>query len=141
MTYRQSLYVDAPVEKVFAFVKDPGNWQQVAPEGIVFEGVVLTEEGVGTHYSWVARIAGIPVEGFGVFTGFVENRRIVDRSSRSFEGTWTYSFEPEGTGTRLTVTNESGPLWRLPLLRALMDWGAARTHAERIARIKSLVEA
>lgn len=141
MTYRQSLHVNAPVEKVFGFVKDPSNWRLVAPEGIVFKDVVLTEEGVGTHYSWVARIAGLPVEGFGVFTEFVPNRRIVDRSSRSFEGTWTYSFEPDGPGTRLTVTNESGSLWRLPLLSALMDRAAARTHAERITRIKSLVEA
>lgn len=70
--------------------------------------------GLGTHYSWAAKIAGVSIERFNVFTEFIPNRRITDRSSSSLEGTWTYSFEPDGSGTKLTVENQVCSFRRLP---------------------------
>lgn len=34
MVYRQSIHVEAPVEKVFGFFKDPSNWRSVEPKGV-----------------------------------------------------------------------------------------------------------
>jgi hypothetical protein len=98
MAYRHSIHVEAPVEKVFGFFRDPGNWRSLQPEGVEFKDVRLTREGLGTHYRWAAKIAGFSIEGFDVFTEFIPNQRITDRSSSSLEGTWTYLFEPDGTG-------------------------------------------
>ena len=140
MTYRQSFHVDAPVTKVFDFFRDPSHWAEVEPEGVQFKDVRLTTEGVGTHYGWAAKIAGVSIEGFNVFTEFVPNRRITDRSSSSLEGTWTYSFEPDGSGTRLAVENQVRSYWRLAPLERLLDWAAAKTHEPRFARIKKLLE-
>ena len=100
MVYRESIHVEAPVTKVFDFFSDPNNWREVEPDQIEFKDVTLTQEGVGTHYSWSAKILGLPVEGLQVFTEFIPNQRITDRSSTSLEGTWTYSFEPEGSPAR-----------------------------------------
>lgn len=67
MAYRQSIHIEAPVAKVFDFLKDPSNWRVVVEPGqVAFEDVTLTQEGVGTHYSWTAKIAGFSIEGFDV---------------------------------------------------------------------------
>ncbi len=140
MTYEQSFHVDAPVTKVFDFFRDPNNWAGLEPEGVQFKDVMLTKEGLGTHYSWAAKIAGVSIKGFNVFTEFVPNRHITDRSSSSLEGTWTYSFEPDGSGTKLTVENHVRSFWRLPPLERLLDWVAAKTHEPRFARLKAMLE-
>lgn len=141
MTYEKRFHVDAPVAKVFDFLSDPRNWGELRPDGVQFKDVRLTKEGVGTHYRWTARIAGVPVDGFNVFTEFVPDRRITDRSSSSLEGTWTYSFVPEDSGTRLTVANRVGSFWRLPLLEYVLDRVTARTHEPRFLQLKAVLEA
>jgi hypothetical protein len=60
MAYRHSIHVEAPVEKVFDFFRDPGNWRSVQPEGVEFKDVSLTREGLGTHYSWSCRCPDDP---------------------------------------------------------------------------------
>ncbi len=141
MAYRQSIHIEAPVEKVFDWFRDPSNWHSVAPKGIEFKDVRLTQEGLGTHYSWVAKIAGFPLEGFDVFTEFIPNQRIRDRSSSSLEGTWTYLFEPDSSGTMLTVENRVRSFWRIQPLARLLDWAAAKTHQPRFAKMKEMLEA
>lgn len=140
MTYRESIHVEAPVETVFRFFRDPNNWRDVEPGEVEFKDVTLTQEGVGTHYSWSAKILGFPVEGLNVFTEFIPNQRITDRSSSSLEGTWTYSFEPEGSGTKLTLENQGRSVWRLPVLERLLDRMTAKTHEPRFARLKAILE-
>lgn len=140
MTYHQSIHIDASVTKVFDFFRNPDNWAQQEPKGVHFKDVRLTREGLGTHYSWTAKIAGVSIEGFNVFTEFIPNQRITDRSSSPLEGTWTYSFEPDGSGTRLTVENRAHSFWRLPPLRRLLDRMTAKTHEPLLARLKTLLE-
>lgn len=140
MTYHQSIHIDAPVTKVFGFFRDPNNWAGLGPEGVQFKNVRLTQEGLGTHYGWTSRVAGVSVEGLNVFTEFIPNERITDRSSSSLEGTWTYSFETDGSGTKLTVENRAGSFWRLPPLERLLDRMTAKTHAPLFARLKAMLE-
>lgn len=139
MPYKQTIHLDAPVEEVFELFRNPANWQQFAGTGIVDKNVLLTREGVGTNYEWVARVAGVPISGFNVFTEFVPNQRITDRSSRAFEGTWTYTFEAEGSGTRLTCQNQSASFWRIPSLSKLMDWATAKTHEPVMAQLQAMI--
>lgn len=119
MAVKYSVHVEAPVEKVFDWFKDPRNWATTAPnERVQQTQVHVTREGLGTFYVWSAMLSGLRVEGFGVFTEFIPNRRIVDKQSQAFEGTWTYTFDPEGSGTRLTMERQPRSFWRLPLF----DW-------------------
>lgn len=140
MAYRQSIHVEAPVEKVFDFFKDPVNWRSIEPKGVEFKDVRRTQEGVGTHYSWAAKVAGFSIQGFDVFTEFIPNQRITDRSSNSLEGTWTYLFARDGSGTKLTIENRVRSFWRIPPLARLMDWVAAKTHESRLIRVKEILE-
>ena len=140
MAYKQSIHIEAPVEKVFDFFRDPHNWREGRAEGVEFTDVRLTEEGWGTHYGWTGRLAGFTIEGFDVFTEFIPNQRITDRSSSALEGTWTYSFQPEGSGTKLTVENRASSFWRIPPLEQLVDLATAKTHDPVFARLKSRLE-
>jgi hypothetical protein len=140
VTATSSVYVDAPVEAVFDFFRDPGNWQD-AQRGITFCEVHLTEEGTGSFYTWRARVAGVTVEGFDVFTEFVPNQHITDRSSLAFEGTWTYSFTAEGSGTRVTLQNQARGLWRLPVLERVVDALAVAGHRPVLTALRAKLEA
>ncbi len=105
MVYQHTIHIDAPIGEVFEFFRDPGNFRRLHP-GIEFTDITLTEDGVGTHYSWTSRVAGIKLAGCDVYTEFIPNRRITDRSSSALEGTWRYTFEAAGPGTQLTLSNQ-----------------------------------
>lgn len=137
MSYTRAIHLDAPIEEVFEFFKNPSNWQQLAHNGIVYKNVILTREGVGTTYEWVAKLAGVSISGFNVFTEFVPNMRITDRCSRAFEGTWTYTFQPDGSGTKLTCENRNASFWRFAPLSWLLDWATAKTHDPVMAELQA----
>lgn len=75
-----------------------------------------------------------------MFTDFVADRRISDTSSSSLEGTWTYTFQPEGAGTRLHAENRVRGIWRLPLLEQALDHLTARTHGTLFEKISAALE-
>lgn len=141
MTYRTTVHVDAPVGKVFAFFADPRNFARASAAGVTFGEVRRTSEGFGTSYEWSSRVAGLTVRGLNVFTDFVPGRRISDTSSNALEGTWTYTFEPEGGGTRLRAENRVRGVWRLPVLQQALDHVTARTHGPLFEKIEAALEA
>ena len=134
-----SVHIEAPVDEVFDYFRNPAHWHELAPD-IVYSDVVLTDDGVATTYRWATKVAGIRVTGTGTFIDVAPSERIVDRSSRSFEGTWTYSFAPEGTGTRLTMSSELRSPWRFPPLSWLLARSTARSHQRVLAAAKSKLE-
>lgn len=97
MTITHGTHIEAPVEKVFNFFKDPNNWREL-PHADQLTEVTVTDEGVGTCYRVILPIPGIRIRALGVFTEFIPNRRITDRSSLSLVGAVTFSFEPERAG-------------------------------------------
>ena len=141
MTVKQTVHIEAPVEKVFDYLKDPTNWNDLSGGAVDFKDVRLTKEGLGTSYSWVAKVAGLRLEGFDVFTDFVPNKRITDKSSRAFEGTWTYSFEPVSSGTKVTLESRARSVWGLPPLSMLVDRFAAKGHERTMSAFKARMEA
>ncbi len=137
---KRSIHIEAPVEKVFEFVKDPRNVPQGITAPYEVKDVKQTDEGVGSYYSWVFRIAGLPVEGFEVYTEFIPNQRITERSSQSFFGTFIWTFEPEGSGMKMTIESRPGSFWRLPPFRQLADWGKTMTGERWLSALKAQME-
>ena len=98
---QRSIHIDAPVERVFDHIKDPNNFIAADPEPVHLSNVSLTPEGVGSAWetSWSA--FGLPLHAVITRTQFIPNQRIVDRASTGV--TWTYTTEPDPTGTTLSL--------------------------------------
>lgn len=139
MVARQSFYIDAPVETVFDYFKDP-NQQR---DAVLFDlhDVKVTKEGVGTHYTWSFKVAGLGFEGLEVLTEVVPNKHITERSSLAMTGLWDYDFEPDGTGTRLTMTVHPQSFWRFPPLDRLVDLAFPRVSKAVMPRLIKAIEA
>ncbi len=138
---KQTVHIEAPVKTVFDSFKDPANFMDLAPGDTQVDEVKITKEGVGTYMSWHAKIAGVPLRGFDVYTDVVPNKHITDRSSNPLVGTWHYDFEPEGSGTKLTMEHRTGSIWGLPPLRNLVDVVVRRMSDSYIPRVKAALEA
>jgi uncharacterized membrane protein len=139
MTYTHRTHIEAPVEKVFNFFKDPNNWQEL-PRADQLTQVNVTDEGVGSSYRVMLPIPGLRIEADGVFTEFIPNQRITDRSSLSLAGTLTFSFEPEGSGMKLTMESHPRSVWRIPPLKQLAEWVMARRHKRYMSALKAKME-
>ncbi len=138
---KRSIHIEAPVEKVFDFVRDPKN----VPKGMTMpykiKDIKLTDGGVGSYYSWEFHIAGLPIEGFEVYTEFIPNQRITERSSQSIFGTFTSTFEPEGSGMKLTMETRHGSFWRFPPFRQLVDLGQSMISERYLSAVKAQMQA
>jgi hypothetical protein len=134
---KRSIHIEAPVEKVFDFFKDPRNMPETGPIQFPVKDVKLTEEGVGTYYGWASKTPILRLEGFDVYTEFIPNQRITDKCSSSVAGDLTYSFEPEGSGMQLTIESHPRSFWRIPPLRELV----ARVQSMEAERLLSAVKA
>lgn len=104
--FTRSIAIDAPVEHVFDYWKDPGNWPEVWPSMVKTAVMDLTPEGTGTRHEYEYKMAGVHFKGTGVFTMVAPGQRIVSESSGGIESSFDWTFEPEGDGTRMTVQVE-----------------------------------
>lgn len=144
MSAAQSIHIDAPVEKVFDFYKDPRNQWSTMSDQIVKRGEVtdvrMTKEGVGTYDSWTMKVAGLRMEGFDVVTEFVPGRRMTSRSSHPSVGTVTCTFEPERGGTRFTIQRQAGSFWAWRPVDRLFERFVAPSWQKSLENLKAQME-
>lgn len=76
-----------------------------------------------------------------MYTDVVPNTHITEKSSSALVGTWDYTFEPEGTGTKLTMEHHSRSFWGLPTMAYLGDRVTARLNEAFVRRVKDRIEA
>ena len=98
----KSAHVDAPVERVFAYLRDPMSNLEWLPG--MMEVTKVSGEGVGARFRWVYRMAGIAVEGESTALEFVPNERFVTESRSGILSTWTWDFAPKDGGTKIDLT-------------------------------------
>lgn len=137
---KRTIHIEAPVEAVFDSFKDPAKFMELGPTGTRVDDVRITKEGVGTYMSWHSKIAGLPIRGFDVYTDVVPKKHITERSSNPLVGTWDYDFEPEGSGTKLTMEHHPGSFWRFPPLRNLVELAVGNMSASYMPRVKDAIE-
>lgn len=103
-TITRSININAPVEKVFAYLDEPAN----NPEWMVsLVGVSnVTGSGVGQRYNWEYKMIGIPFQGESTVTEQVRNERAVVESKGGIPSTFTFTFRPLEAGTKLDLEVE-----------------------------------
>ena len=136
----KSISIDAPVEKVFAYLRDPMSNLEIMPNMVQVSPVA--GEGVGAEFRWVYRMAGLNLEGKSTVLEFVPDERFVTQSQGGIESTWTWDFAPENGGTRLDLAVEyTVPV---PVLGRLAEALVVRQNERELdttlANIKARVE-
>ncbi|MFQ5759328.1 MAG: SRPBCC family protein [Candidatus Bathyarchaeia archaeon] len=115
--------IEAPIEKVFAFLSTPKNWEKLMPEEANFKVEELTEKpsGFGCKCHITAVLGGKKIEQVMETVEFEKNRRDVAHQikgdMKKFEK--THLFEVTDKGTKVTGTVE----YELPysILGKIMD--------------------
>jgi uncharacterized membrane protein len=101
----RSIGIDAPVGKVFAFMAEPHNLLEIWPSLLAVRNVEPLPNG-GYCYDWAYKMAGLRFEGRAEWIEFIKDRRIVDRNEGGIPSTFVWIYEPEGAGTRVTLSVE-----------------------------------
>jgi uncharacterized membrane protein len=96
-----SINISAPVEKVFAYVTDPMS----LPEWMVSLSNVtdVKGSGVGQHYRWTYKMAGIPLRGETTITKHVPNEHLATESKAGIASAFTFTFASHEGGTKLDM--------------------------------------
>jgi carbon monoxide dehydrogenase subunit G len=105
LTIDESIWINAPVEQVFAFVAEPGNLLEIWPSLQDVRNVQPLPSG-GYCYDWTYRMAGLRRYGHAVWVEFIKDQRMAIRTEGSILDSLLWTFQPEAAGTRLTVSAE-----------------------------------
>lgn len=102
-TIKSSIFINAPVEKVFDYTK-PEHLPEFWPSLVEVKNIKELPNG-GYSWDWVYKMAGMTFNGSSTHTEYVENERTVAQST-GIESTITWSYKPEAGGTRMTALTE-----------------------------------
>ena len=100
----RSININAPVKKVFAYITDPANRMEWLPSTTNIRDI--TGLGVGQRWGYTYKMAGISLKGENVVTEFTSDQWYAHKSTGGVVSTWTYTFNPEAGGTRLSLVVE-----------------------------------
>ena len=101
----RSISINAPVEKVYAFMSDPSNLPEIWPSMIEVKDVQPAPAG-GYNFGWVYKMAGTRFKGASEVTEFIANQRTVNKSTKGIQSTFVWGYEGEDGGTKLTMEIE-----------------------------------
>ena len=104
MRLQKSIYIGRPAEEVFAFIADHSNDHRWRGELLSSHIVSDVCEGVGTHLRQAVSYRGRTAEANFEVTEFEPGRRICFRARGRLRAHGCYDVQPEGSGTRLTVS-------------------------------------
>ena len=99
----EAIVIDAPVERVFAFMDDPENHLTVTPSLASVENVERLETGE-KRLEHTFRMAGISLDGELEEVERTENERMLFAMRGQLSGEVELTFEAVDGGTRLTYT-------------------------------------
>lgn len=138
----KSIYINAPVERVFEYHTDPNNNTEYWPSMVEVMDIEDHPTG-GKKFDWVYKMAGIRFEGTTTPIEWVPNKRLVVKSTGGIESTFIYDYEPEGEGTRLSM--EVDYKVPVPVLGKLAESFILRSNEREadtvLANIKDICEA
>jgi uncharacterized membrane protein len=97
----KSIEIKAPVKEVYAYIDDP----EKDPEWMVgmIEVNNVTGSGVGRHFDWTYKMAGIRLRGESTFKEDVPEKRLVAETKGGVESTWTFKLEQHKDTTVLDL--------------------------------------
>jgi carbon monoxide dehydrogenase subunit G len=95
--------INAPVDRVFAFLTDPNHLLEVMPSLVEVANIDKKAEG-GHSFDYVYKMAGLRLHGHSATSLVEKNKRIIVRNTGGVPSTFDYGYEAVGKGMRLTLT-------------------------------------
>jgi uncharacterized membrane protein len=102
---RESVFINAPVEKVFAFMAEPHNLLEIWPSLLEIRNVQPLPNG-GYCHDWTYKMAGMRFEGQAEWAEFVKDQRVVYKNESGIPSTFVWTYQSENSGTRVSVSVE-----------------------------------
>ena len=100
----RSFAINAPVEKVFAYISNPVKQVEWLPS--VVDVRDISGEGVGQRFNWTYKMMGMPFKGEAEYTEYIPNEWLVYKTQRGIRSTWTWKFKSTGNATLVNVVIE-----------------------------------
>lgn len=101
----RTITINAPVEKVFAFMNVPTNLPEIWPSMVEVKDVVPSPAG-GYNFSWVYKMAGMRFDGASETIESILNQRTVTKSTKGIQSKFVWDYQPEQGGTKLNLEIE-----------------------------------
>jgi uncharacterized membrane protein len=137
----KTIIINAPAEKVFAYAIEPTNLPEIWPSMIEVKDVQPSPAG-GYNYGWVYKMAGMRIEGASETTECIPNKRTVTKSIKGIQSTFTWTYQPDAGGTKLTVEVEY--TIPVPLLGKLVETFIVKLNEHEaevmLANLKARIE-
>jgi uncharacterized protein YndB with AHSA1/START domain len=135
------VHIAAPPERVAAYAGDPAN----APEWYANIDSVewLTEPpaALGSRIAFVARFLGRRLAYTYEVVELVPGERLVMRTAQGpFPMETTYVWEPDGTGTRMSLRNRGEPTGFAGVAAPVMAAAMRRANRKDLAALKAILE-
>ncbi len=138
----KTVSINAPVEKVFAYMEDPAHLPDIWPSILEISNIKEEADSKKT-YDWVYKMGGMKFNGKSETVEFIPNKRIVVNNPKGIKSKFTWDYEQEGSGTRLNFQAEY--VIPVPLLGKLAE-SAVTKHGDQeadelLANLKAIMEA
>jgi uncharacterized membrane protein len=101
----KTITVNAPAEKIYNYVGKVENLPEIWPSLVEVMDVESLPNG-GNRNRWAYKMAGMRLEGSSEDTERVPNERIVSKTKGGIESIQTWTFQPEGGGTKVSFVVE-----------------------------------
>ena len=100
----RSITINSPVEKVFNYLADPMAQLEWLPG--IMEIKDVSGSGVGQHFRWTYKMAGVMLKGETTVTEHIPNERRVTQSKGGVTSTWIVNLETHDGGTMMKLNIE-----------------------------------
>ncbi len=99
----KSTTVAEPIEKIFEIVDDPTNFSKYVPNVDDVVDVRRSESRVGDTFRVIYKVLGVTFDEKFTVTDYERPNRIKSTFSGGMTGTFAWTFEPQGEGTKINV--------------------------------------
>lgn len=136
----RSMVVNAPVEKVFAYIANPANEMEWFAS--ISDIRDIRGQGVGQKYGFTYKMSGLPLKGESEVLELIPNQKYVTRSRGGISSTFTWTFSSGDGGTRVNVVVEyTVPVPVLGKIGEKLALGMVEREADlSAANIKAILE-
>ena len=95
--------INAPVQKIYNYVSQPSNMQQIWPSLMEITNEKLLPNG-GYSYRWKYKMSGIMLTGTGECVEIKPNLLLISKNIGDFDSMVTFTFQSRDIRTRISLT-------------------------------------